>query len=82
MSKLIITDSDILNKLTGLNINKSPGPELVHPHILFELRTVIVTKLRLLFERSLSEGIVPTDWRSSIVSVIHKKGRKDLVENY
>ena len=80
MPKVVITDSEICSKLANLNVHKSPGPDQVHPRVLFELRNVIVPKLSTLFERSLSEGTVPYDWKNSIVTVIHKKGRKDLVE--
>jgi len=27
-------------------------------------------------------GVVPDEWKTSVVSVLHKKGKKDCVENY
>jgi len=38
--------------------------------------------LRLIFERSYSDGIVPDVFKQSIVTPIHKKGQKTSVENY
>ena len=41
MSPLIITESCVYKKLTELKINKSPGPDLLHPRILQELKDSI-----------------------------------------
>ena len=27
-------------------------------------------------------GVLPNDWKSSIVTVLHKKGKKDCLDNY
>ena len=35
-----------------------------------------------IFNQSLCEGIVPSDWRNADVAPVFKKGRKDLPENY
>ena len=35
-----------------------------------------------LFEQSLLQGKIPNDWKMSSVTVIHKKGKKNCVENY
>ena len=82
MSSISISSSEIAKKLSSLDINKSPGPDMVHPRILFESRSVIADTLKIIFELSVSSGELPDDWKTSIITVIHKKGRKDRVENY
>ena len=37
------SDEAILDKLTYLKVNKSPGPDSLHPRILYEVRHQIVT---------------------------------------
>ena len=54
MSPLIITESCVYKKLTELKINKSPGPDLLHPRILQELKDSITPFLTCLFKKSLT----------------------------
>jgi len=35
---IIFSESQILDKLSKLNCTKSPGPDAIHPRVLFELR--------------------------------------------
>jgi hypothetical protein len=50
--------------------------------VLYESRDVLTAPLTLLFKESIQQGLVPDEWRHSIVSVLHEKGKKDNVENY
>ena len=43
---------DIINRLKKLNVNKSPGPDLIHPRILYETADQIAYPLKLIFESS------------------------------
>ena len=43
---VVFTEEAILNKLTSIKINKSPGPDLLHPRVLHEARYQLVTPLR------------------------------------
>ena len=82
MSNLIITDVMVLNKLSKLKIDKSPGPDLIHPRILKEIRTQVSKPLADIFRLSLKDGKLPQDWMVSDVTAIHKKGNKSSVNNY
>ena len=48
-----ITEEIVLNKLKQLNVNKSPGPDQIHPRIVKELADVLVHPLYLIFRSSL-----------------------------
>ena len=52
----IISEEIILKKLNNLNVTKSPGPDNIHPRILYELRHEIATPLEILFETSYNLG--------------------------
>jgi len=40
--KPVFTLQNILDKLRNLNITKSPGPDLLHPRVLYEIRRELV----------------------------------------
>ena len=80
--KLVVSEATVLMKLSQLKVNKSPGPDGIHSRILYEVRESISPYLTALFNSSLCQGVVPNEWKTSIVTAIHKKDRKDSVENY
>ena len=69
-------------KFAGLNINKRPGPDGLHPKMLYELRAEFLKPVTDLFKLSANEGILPQDWKEAIVTPLFKKGRKAKPENY
>lgn len=77
-----ITKEDINKILKELNTTKSPGPDQVHPKVLFELADVIDTPLCLIFNESFSSRIVPHQWKIGQISALFKKGDKTLPSNY
>ena len=42
---ITITEDDVLSRLSKLNINKSEGPDLIHPRIIYEIRHKITHRL-------------------------------------
>ena len=72
----------ICQKLLRLKVDKSPGPDMLHPRVIKEIGVEIADALKFIFEFSLESGDLPDDWKCSIVSVIHKKGDKSNVSNY
>ena len=82
LSVIQFTTENILKELEKLKTNKSCGPDNLHPRVLKELSPVICDVLKVMFENSMSSGLLPSDWKTSNISVIHKKGPKDDVGNY
>jgi ribonuclease P/MRP protein subunit RPP40 len=79
---LIINVEMVKKKLNNLNVNKSQGPDGIHPRILKELSNVIAYPLTKLYISSLKNQCLPTDWKISNISAIHKKGNRKIVSNY
>ena len=77
-----ITPEAIENKLKNLDPNKAQGPDNIPPKVLKELRQEISTPLSIIFNKSLESGKLPDDWKTAIVTAIHKKGSKNEAGNY
>ena len=46
------------------------------------MKEAIAPILTFIYNQSLSTGVVPEDWRVANIFALHKKGPKDLAENY
>ena len=78
-----LTVDMIKKEIASLNVNKSIGPDEIHPLLLKELIDYISIPLLIIMKQSLLEGHLPEDWKLAIVSPINKnKGAKNLAENY
>ena len=53
----------VTKKLENLNVNKSMGPDELHPRVLKELAVELGQPLAILFTKSLREGKLPSDWK-------------------
>jgi len=82
MPPLELTEESVMKQLALLDVNKSAGPDGLHPHLLHECRTEIVYPLSKLIRLSLDSSKLPAEWKVAYITPIHKKGRKDSVENY
>ena len=77
-----VSRDQMLKALQKLNINKSPGPDKVNPRILKELANELAHPLSILFNKSMSEGKLPSQWKVAEVKPIFKKGDKSEAGNY
>lgn len=78
----MIDYEDVLEKLLALNSSKSPGPDGLHPRVLKELANELAEPLALVFQKSLNEGILPSDWKEAQITPLFKKGDKSSPGNY
>ena len=76
---MVFNHDDILERLETLKLTKSPGPDMLHPRLLYEARHI---QLALIFNRSFDSKQLPLDWRSANISAIYKKGSKKDASNY
>ena len=82
IQKLYITVAMVEEELDNLSPYKSIGPGETHPRMLKELKSIISGPIALLFNLTMERGVLPTDWKLAFVSPIHKKGSKNIAENY
>ena len=72
----------VSKSLSYLRVDKSAGPDGIHPAIVKPLAPLIIQPLTELFNKSLHDGEIPMDWRQACVVAVHKGGAKDLVKQY
>ena len=82
IGELNITPEMVKTKLSKLNVNKSCGPDGIHPFVLQKTASEMCIPLALLFQKSLDEGTCPDEWKSANVTPIHKKGDRTEPSNY
>lgn len=82
ISNFTISDNDVLEKLKDVNMNKTPGPDTFHPRIIKNIKMEIAAPLARIFNQSLEEGFVPSDWKDANITPIHKKGSRTKPNNY
>ena len=63
-------------KIKDLNPGKTPGPDGWHPIFLKSIAEQIISPFSVLYQKSLNEGIVPSQWLEANITGIHKKGQK------
>ena len=77
-----ISELLVLSYLSSLDIRKSTDPDDLSAHFLKEVGTVIVGPLTQLYNDSLAEGIIPSAWKQSHISPVHKGGAVEDPSNY
>ena len=82
LSSVSIKESDILSILKSLDANRAHGHDDISIRMLQLSNKSILKPLKLLFENCLRTGIFPEQWKKANIVPIHKKGDKQLLENY
>ena len=77
-----VTEEFVLKALNKLKCDKSPGPDSIHPKLLREAAAEVVKPLTLIFQKSISEGKLPDDWKKANITPIYKKGSRSEAGNY
>ena len=82
IEQIKLTEESNRNALKELKVNKSQGPDGVHPRVLRELADHIAFPLYKIITRSMREGKIPDIWRKAEVRSTFKKRKKSEPGNY
>ena len=82
MPDLDISLNGILKLLKNLKPGKAAGPDQLKPLLLKELRDEIASIIKIIFEKSLQTGKLPSDWVTANIMPVFKKGDKSSAANY
>ena len=82
LGNIILSKKLILDKLTSIKTDKSPGPDTILPRVLYECRFELVNPLYVLFRACCEQSKIPSEWKKANVIPIYKKGKKSDPSNY
>ncbi|KFU99854.1 hypothetical protein N340_05867, partial [Tauraco erythrolophus] len=77
-----VREDQFRDHLKNLKVDKSRGPDEVHPRVLSELADEVAKPLPIIFQRSWQSGEVPNDWKRGNTAPIFIKGKKEDPGNY
>ena len=72
----------IINIIRSLNEDKAHGHDNISIRIIKILDTVIVEPLSIIFNNCINQSMFPDIWKRSNICPIHKKGDKQIINNY
>ena len=75
LDTLHVSKDVVLNKLNNLDPGKLPGPDNWHPYFPKELSEELSHPLSILYNKSIKEGILPSQWLEACITTIYKKGK-------
>ena len=82
LSNIEIKVEDIFQILSKIRIDKTPGPDGIHPRLLKETSIELSIVLCKIFNTSIKTGKLPKDWKQAHISAIFKKGDNSIAGNY
>ena len=77
-----VTPLAVEEKLKKLDASKAQGPDGLPPWVFKELAKELSIPLSELFNKSLEQNTIPTDWKRADVTAIFKKGSRSEPGNY
>jgi hypothetical protein len=82
LNDIQFSEQEILQLLLKVNVNKSPGPDNIHPRVMKECAVELSGPLFTLFRASLNEEVLPQAWKEGNITPIFKKGSRSEASNY
>ena len=82
ISCINIDQEGVLKLLKCLDPNKAPGPDEIPAHLLKECAGSIAPVLTKIYQASINQGSVPSDWTKANVTPLFKKGDRSNPGNY
>lgn len=82
LSSIVCSESDVLEALYDLDPSKAKGIDGIGPNVLKHCALALYQPLHHLFNKSLVDHCLPTEWRIHNITPIFKSGDRACVSNY
>ena len=82
MPPISISIEEVYHQLSNLQSNKASGPDKIPAYFFKKTASLIAPILFLIFQSSLNQGILPSDWKTANFIPIYKKGNRSQPNNY
>ncbi|KAL1378995.1 hypothetical protein pipiens_015226 [Culex pipiens pipiens] len=73
---------DVQTALDVVDPSKGAGPDRLPPAFIKRLSAQLAKPVSIIFNRSLSEGVFPDEWKLAAITPIHKSGSTMAADNY
>lgn len=82
ISEVEIREDTVYELLNTVDLAKGAGPDQIIPLFIVKCIDQLTKPLTILFNRSITEGVVPKIWKSAFITPVYKSGAKNCVKNY
>ena len=82
LNKISVSESEVFNALSSLDPSKAMGIDGIGPKILKHCAIAIFKQIHHLFCLSLSQQLIPDEWKCHLITPVHKSGDRSMVKNY
>ena len=82
MPLILIAIEEVYHQLSNLQSNKASGPNKIPAYFLKKTALLIAPILFLIFQSSLNQSILSSDWKTANIITIYKKGNRSQLSNY
>ena len=82
MDTITVNENGVYKLLHNINPHKATGPDTIPGRLLKELAAHLAPVYTILFQASLNQGTLPSDWKTAHVTPIFKKGDPKEACNY
>ena len=77
-----VTPDEVLKILTSTSTNKANGLDNISCKLIKEAAPIIAESLSDIFNKSITSGIFPLEWKKAKVVPVHKGKERDDMNNY
>ena len=82
MPNISVDIEGIVKQLKQVNPNKATGPDELPCSVYRDYAEELALILAVIFQQSLDHGEILNEWKGSLVTTIHKKGKTSSASNY
>ena len=82
IENITISEYEVFEPLSALDPNKATGIDNINPKILKYCAPALFLPIHHLFSLTLVYQLLPQDWKTHIITPVHKSGNKSAVNNY
>ena len=82
LTSIKFDNNDILKIIRSLNVNKAHGHDDISVRMIQMCDELLVQPLSLILRGCIDTGVYPDTWKKSNIVPVHKKGDKQIANNY
>ena len=82
LKEITLTEDDLSKSMASLKPNSASGPDGIHAKLLIKCREELKNPMRIMWNKSIQEGVIPEQLKKGNITPIHKAGKKIVELNY